>query len=69
MLKETPQKELPKFVVVFDGWMKGTKHYIGVAALHMKTVDGKETPCQTMLSMKPLLVDGITGIRAVDHID
>ena len=70
VLKETLRKELPsKFVIVFDGWTEGTQHYIGVAASYMKTVDGKETPCQTMLSMKPLLADGITGMRAIDHIE
>lgn len=70
VMKETLQKELPpKFVVVFDGWTEGTQHYIGVAASYMKTVDGKETACQTMLSMKPLLADGITGMRAIDHIE
>jgi hypothetical protein len=70
VLKETLRKELPsKFVVVFDGWSEGTQHYIGVAASYMKTVDGKETACQTMLSMKPLLTDGITGMRAIDHIE
>jgi hypothetical protein len=43
--------------------------YIGVAASYMKTVDGKEPPSQTMLSMKPLFADGITGMQAIDHID
>lgn len=70
VMKETLQKELPpKYVVVFDGWTEGTQHYIGVAASYMKTVDGKETACQTMVSMKPLLADGITGMRDINHIE
>jgi hypothetical protein len=70
VLKETLQKELPsKFLVAFDGWTEGTQHSFGVAASCMKNVDGKETPCQTALSMKPLLADGRTGMRAIDHID
>jgi hypothetical protein len=53
VLKETLRKELPsKFLVVFDGWTEGTQHFIGVAASYMKNVDGKETSCQTTLSMK-----------------
>jgi hypothetical protein len=35
----------------------------------MKVVDGKEVPIQTMLSMQPLLSNGIQGMRAVDHIE
>ena len=37
VLKETLRKELPsRFVVVFDGWIEGTQHYIlGVAATYM----------------------------------
>ncbi len=70
ILKETIQKELPsRFAVVFDGWTEGTHHYIGIAASYIKVVDGKETACQTMLSMQPLLADGIKGMRAVDHIE
>jgi hypothetical protein len=68
--KETLRKDLPsRFVVVFNGWTEGTQHYIGVAALYMKFVDGKEVPIQTMLSMQPLLANGIQGMRAVDHIE
>ena len=70
VLKEALRKELPsRFVVVFDGWTEGTQHYIGVAASYMKIVDGREVPVQTMLSMQPLLADGVQGMRAVDHIE
>jgi hypothetical protein len=70
VLKETIQKELPsRFAVVFDGWTEGTHLYIGIAALHINVVDGKETACQTMLSMQPLLADGIKGMQAIDHIE
>jgi len=70
VLRETLRRELPrKFVVVFDGWTEGAHHYIGVAASYMKVVDGKEVAKQTMLSMKPLLADGIQGMRAADHLE
>jgi hypothetical protein len=36
----------------------------------LKFGDGcKEEPVQTMLSMKPLLVDSIQGMRAPDHLN
>jgi hypothetical protein len=54
---------------VFDGWSEGTQHYIGIAASYMKKIDDKKVNVQTMLSMKPLLDDGIKGMQAVDHID
>jgi hypothetical protein len=63
------RKELPsKFALVFDGWSEGPQHYIGVGASYTKIVDGAETPVQTMLSMKPLLADGVVGMTALDHI-
>ena len=69
-VKEALSRELPsKFAVVFDGWTEGTQHYIGVAAAYLTVVDGKEVTKQTMLSMKPLLADGVHGMRAVDHIE
>jgi hypothetical protein len=71
VVKETIQAELPpKFIIVFDGWTEGTHHYIGIAAAYLKVgTDGKEVPVQTILSMKPLLADGIKGMRATDHLD
>jgi hypothetical protein len=68
--KETIQLELPsRFAIVFDGWTEGTQHFIGVAAAYLKPeTTGKEKPVQTMLSMKPLLANGIKGMRATDHI-
>lgn len=71
LMQEAIQEELPaKFSIVFDGWTEGTQHYIGVAAAYMKSGgDGKEQPVQTMLSMKPLLAEGVQGMRACDHID
>ena len=70
ILRETLRNELPqKFVIVFDGWSEGTQHYVGVAAAYIKTIDGKEVPMQTMLSMQPLLSHGIQGMRAKDHLE
>jgi hypothetical protein len=71
VVKETIKAELPsKFSIVFDGWTEGTHHYIGIAAAYLKFGDGhKEEPVQTMLSMQPLVVDGIQGMGAQDHLD
>ena len=70
ILKETTQTELPsRFAVVFDSWTGGTHHYIGIAALFIEVVDGRETACQIMLIIQPLLADGIIGTEAVDHIE
>ena len=53
-----------------DGWTEGTHHYIGIGAAYLNFGDGcKEEPVQTMLSMKPLLVDSIQGMRAPDHLN
>ena len=71
VVKETIKPELPtKFSIVFDGWTEGTHHYIGIAAAYLRFGDGgKEEAVQTMLSMKLLLVDGVQGMRAHDHLD
>lgn len=71
VVNETIQAELPsKFTIVFDGWTEGSTHYIGIAAAYLKaSSDGKQVPVQTMLSMKPLLADGIKGMRATDHLE
>ena len=69
-VKEAVGRELPsKFAVVFDGWTEGTQHYIAVVGAYLKVVEGKEVPTQTMLSIKPLLADGVQGMRAADHIE
>lgn len=70
VVKEAIKNELPsKFTLVFDGWTEGTHHYVAVAAAYMKVIDGKDVPTQTMLSLKPLLAEGIKGMRARDHLD
>lgn len=71
VVKETIQAELPsKFPLVFDGWSEGSTHYIGVAAAYIRTdQNGNDVPVQTMLSMKPLLAEGIKGMRASDHLE
>jgi hypothetical protein len=63
-------RELPsEFAVVFDGWTEGTQHYIAVLGAYLKVVDGKEVPTQTILTIKPLLANGVKGMRAVDQIE
>ena len=60
-----------KFALVFDGWTEGTDHYIGIWASYNTTDgsdDGKEHPIQTLLSIRPLLADGIEGMTAQDHL-
>jgi len=69
LLKEKIQEVLPeKFVLVFDGWTEGTEHYIGVSASYNRVQYGKDVAVQTLLSMQPLLADGIEGMTADDHI-
>jgi hypothetical protein len=71
VVKETIQAELPpKFIIVFDGWTEGTHHYIGIPAAFLKVgANGKEAPVQSILSMNPLLADGIKGMRATDDLE
>ena len=71
VVKETIQAELPpKFIIVFDGWTEGFHHYIGIAAAYLKVgADSEEVPVQSILSMKPLLADGMKGMQATDHLE
>ena len=71
VMKEKIKAELPsKFVVVFDGWTEGTEHFIAISASYtvIDSTTGKEVPVQVMLSMQPLLSDGIEGMTAADHL-
>ena len=71
VMKEKIKAELPsKFVVVFDGWTEGTEHFIAISASYtvVDSTTGKEVPVQVMLSMQPLLSDGIEGMTAADHL-
>ena len=70
VMKEKVKASLPrKFVIVFDGWSDGTEYYIAVSAAFGRIAKstGKAVPEQVMLSMRPLLADGIEGMTAVDH--
>jgi hypothetical protein len=53
-----------KFVLVLDGWTEGTEHYIGVSASYNRVQNGKDVAVQILLSMQPLLADGIEGMTA-----
>lgn len=72
VVKEYIKQRLPaKFVLIFDGWTEGTDHYIGIWASYNTadgSDDGKEHPVQTLLSIRPLLADGIEGMTAQDHL-
>jgi hypothetical protein len=72
VVKEYIKQRLPStFALVFDGWTEGTDHYIGIWASYNvtdRTHDGKEHPIQTLLSIRPLLADGIEGMTARDHL-
>lgn len=62
-----------KFALIFDGWTEGTDHYIGIWAsynviLPQNEESGKETTTQSLLSIRPLLADGIDGMTAKDHL-
>jgi hypothetical protein len=63
VMKHTLRQELPsRFAIVFDGWSEGAQHDIGIAASYIKKVDDTEVSVQTMLSMRPLLADGVKGM-------
>ncbi len=71
-MRETIKSKLStsKFVVMFDGWTEGTKHYIGLNVsynVHCKE-SGKKFPTQSLLSMRPLLAEEIVGMTATDHL-
>ena len=78
LVRQQVQLCLPdKFAIIFDGWTEGTDHYVGVWASYNTPVDstntdeydrGKETPVQSLLSIKPLLADGIEGMTAHNHL-
>jgi hypothetical protein len=75
-VREELKLRLPdKFILVFDGWTEGTIHFIGIWASYNQTFmntsdDSKnnETPVQVLLSIRPLLVIGIKGMTAQDHL-
>ncbi len=70
VLQQAINDRLPStFVLVFDGWTEGTELFIALSASLTETAsNGKDLPVQVMLSMKPLLADGIQGMMAVDHL-
>lgn len=72
IVQEEIKVRLPsKFAIIFDGWTEGTDHYIGIWASYNSIDnrnDGKEVPVQTLLSIRPLLADGIEGMTAADHL-
>ncbi|KAI2507197.1 hypothetical protein MHU86_7263 [Fragilaria crotonensis] len=79
LVRQQVQLCLPnKFAIIFDGWTEGIDHYVGVWASYNMPVDStskdaysrgdKETPVQSLLSIKPLLADGIEGMTAHDHL-
>ena len=72
IVQEDIRRRLPdKFVLIFDGWTEGTDHYIGVWVSYNRidgSHDGKEHAVQTLLSIRPLLADGIESLTAQDHI-
>ncbi len=65
---------------VFDGWTKGTTHYIGVSASyigrahHRRTAaacangEQQQVVCHTLLLLLPLLKDKIEGMTALYHL-
>ena len=53
------------------GRREATDHYIGIWASNNVTdgsYDGNKYPIQTLLSIYPLLADGIEGMTARDHL-
>ena len=72
IVQEDIRRCLPdKFVLIFDGWNEGTDHYIGVwISYHIidGSHNGKEHAVQTLLLIRPMLVDGIEDLTAQDHL-
>jgi hypothetical protein len=73
VVRDEIKARLPdKLVLIFDGWTEGTDHYIGIWASYnlvdSKDDSEKETTVQTLLSIRPLLADGIEGMTASDHL-
>ena len=74
IVREDLKLRLPdKFILIFDGWTEGADHYIGIWAsyntsvLDKSEVDNdstKETPVQSLLSIRPLLEGGIQVMTA-----
>ena len=58
-----------KFTIVFHCWTEGTHHNVAMAVAYLKVTNGKGVPTQAMLSIKHLIVEGIKGMCAGDHLD
>jgi hypothetical protein len=57
-----------KFAIIFNGWTEGTDHCVGIWASYNTVDDAKDVPLQLLLSICPLLADGVEGITAVHHL-
>jgi hypothetical protein len=72
IVRATIKNQLPsKFVVIFNGWAEGSHHYIGISASYTMAVppEGKEITVNTLLAFQPLLVNGVQGMTAMDHLE
>ena len=65
-VEETIRNFLPdKFSVLFDGWSHGSEHYMGVTAAF--TNPKTKAYCEVLLSMEPLLANGVITLTARVH--
>ena len=61
------KEKLPdQIVIVFDGWTEGSDHYIAVHASYIDPISN--VAVETLLSIRPLLCDGVLGMTAADHV-
>ena len=69
LMTESIAEKLPdNIALVFDGWMIGSVHYIGISASYSSFVGDTETTNWTLLSMHPLFVGEMKGMTARDHL-
>jgi hypothetical protein len=66
-VEETIKQRLPKkYAILFDGWSHETEHFLGMTAAYGGS--NSNNYVEILLSLQPLLKDGITGLTAEDHM-
>ena len=66
-VKTKIKEQLPnQLVLVFDGWTEGNEHFIGIHASYIDPISN--LAIETLLSMQPLLAEGIKTMTAADRV-
>jgi hypothetical protein len=53
-------------VLVFDGWTEGNEHFIRIHASYIDPISN--LAIETLLSMQPLLAEGVKTMTAANHV-